>query len=69
MKGPLPWALYGSFKIFKISASDFGTMTMHRGFCACVYEFLTTVTEGVVHGAHKVVIRLSFGVIRQHKGS
>ena len=28
-----------------------------------VYEFLTTGTEGVVHGVHKVVIRSSFGVI------
>ena len=28
------------------------------------YEFLTTVTKGVVHDVQKVMIRLSFGVIR-----
>ena len=35
----------------------------------CAYEFPTTVTEGVVHGIHKVVIWPSFGLIRQHKAS
>ena len=40
---------------------------MHRQFHACVYEFLTTVTEGVVHGGYKIVIRLSFGVTGRHK--
>ena len=34
-----------------------------------MYEFLTMVTEGVVHSVHKVVIRSSFHVIRQHKVS
>ena len=43
--------------------SDFGTMNMHRLFHACVYEFLTMVTEGVVHGVQ------SFGVTQRHKVS
>ena len=30
-------------------------------------EFLTTVTEGVVHGVPKVLIQSSFDIIRQHK--
>ena len=55
--------------MFEISASEFGTMSMHRQFCACAYECLTTVTEGVVHGVHKIVVRSSFGVIRQYKES
>ena len=40
---------------------------MRRRFCAYAYGFLTTVTEGVVHGVHKVAIRLSFGVLQRHK--
>ena len=60
---PLPWASYGNFKMFKISTSEFGTMRMCRQFCACAYTFLSTVTKGVVHGIHKVVIQPSFGVI------
>ena len=32
-------------------------------------EFLATVTEGVVHGVHKVVPRASFSVTWQHKVS
>ena len=40
-------------KMFKISASEFGT----------VEEFLATVTEGVIHGVYKVVIRSSFRLI------
>ena len=59
----LPCKSYGSFKLFKISASDFNTVGMRRRFYACTYKFLTMVTEGVVHGVHKVVIRSSFGVI------
>ena len=59
----------GSFEMYEIFTSDFGTVGMCRRFHACAYEFLTTVTEGVVHGVHKVVIRSSFGVIRQHKVS
>ena len=31
-------------------------------------EFLTTVTEGVVHGVYKVVTRSFFSVTRQYKG-
>ena len=56
--------LLKSFEIFKISASEFGTMSMRRQFRACTYEFLTTATKGVVHGVHKVVIQSSFGVTR-----
>ena len=43
--------------------SDFSTVSMCRRFCTCRYEFLTMVTEGVVHGVHKVVNQSSFGVI------
>ena len=64
MNRPLPCASYGSFEMFKISASDFGTMSMGRQKQACTDRILATVTEGVVHGVHKVLIRLSFGVIR-----
>ena len=34
-----------------------------------MYELLTKVTKGVVNNVHKVVIRLSFGVIWQCKVS
>ena len=54
--------------MLKISASEFGTVSICRQFCVCAYEFVTMVTEGVVHGVHKVVIR-SFDVIRRHKAS
>ena len=60
---------YGSFKKFKISASEFGTMGMHRQFHTCACEFLTIVTKGVVRGVYKVVIRSSFSVTRLHKVS
>ena len=43
--------------MFKISATDFGTVVICRLFRACAYEFLTTVTEGVVQGVHQVVIQ------------
>ena len=64
---PLPCESCRTCELFTISASDFGTVSMRRRFCACMYKFLTTVTEGVVHGVYKVVIQLSFGAIRQHK--
>ena len=35
----------------------------------CMYKFLTTVTKGIVDSIHKVVNRLSFGVIQGHKVS
>ena len=57
---PIPCEFY---KSFKLSASDFGTVSKRRQFRTCAYKFLTTVTEGVVHGVHKVVIWLSFGAI------
>ena len=44
-------------------------MGMLCRFRACAYEFLTSVTKGVVHGVHKVVIWSSFGVIGKQKVS
>ena len=64
-KRPLPCESYQSFRLFQISASDFGM----RRFCVCTYKFLTVVTEVVVHGAHKAVVWSSFGVTCQHKVS
>ena len=55
---PLPCVSEASLEEFQISSSNFGTMSMHRRFRA--YEFLTTVTEGVDHGVHTVLIWLSF---------
>ena len=37
---PLPCVPYLSFKMFKISAYGFGTVSMRRGFRASGYEFL-----------------------------
>ena len=60
---PLPCTSYGNFKMFKISTSEFGTISMHRWFRACKDEFLAMVIEGVVQGI--VYFRLlSFGVIQ-----
>ena len=50
MNRPLPCASHGSFEMFKISASEFGTVSMRSRIRACVDDFLATVTEGVVHG-------------------
>ena len=61
---PLPCESYGSFKLFKISASEFSTVGMCMRFHACAYEFSTTVTEGVVHSVHKVVMLSSFDLIQ-----
>ena len=61
---PLPCESYQSFKIFEISTPDFGTVSMHRRFCTCTYEFLTRVTEGMVHNISKVVIWSSLGVMQ-----
>ena len=69
MNCPLPCTSYGSFKLFRISVSDFGTEVMCGQFCACAYELFTMETKGVVHSVHKVVIRPSFDVIRLHKVS
>ena len=69
MKHSLPCKSYRSLKQLKVSASDFGTMSMYGQFRASVYEFMIMVTKGVVHGVHKVVIQSSFGVIYQHKVS
>ena len=67
VKGTLPCVSYRSFKMFKNFVCEFSTVAMWRQFYS--YKFLTSVTEGVVHGVHKVVIRLSFGEIRSHKVS
>ena len=64
---PFLCASYRSLKIFEVSTSDFGTVSMCIRFRAYVYKFLSMVTEGVVHGVHKVVIWSSFGVIWRHK--
>ena len=64
---PLPCESYQSFKIFEFSTSDFGTVSMRRQLCTSACEFLSTVTEGVVHGVHKVAIQSFFGVIWQNK--
>ena len=66
---PLPCTSYGSFKLFKISTSDFRTVGMHRQKRACTDEFLAMVTEGVVHSVYKVVTWWSFGVIWQEKAN
>ena len=64
MAAILKFCFQVSLKMFKISASEVGTMAMWKWVCAFAYKFLTMVTEGVVHGVHKVVIQSSFGVIR-----
>ena len=60
VKCPLPCGFYGSFKMFKISTSEFGTVGMHRQMQACTDEFLATVTKGVVNGLCKVVNSVIF---------
>ena len=49
VKRSLPCASYISFKMFKIYASEFGTIDMRRQVRACANEFLAIVTESVVH--------------------
>ena len=56
VKRALPCTSYGSFKMLKISASAFGTVSMRKQY------FFATVTEGVVQSVHKVVTRSSFSV-------
>ena len=46
-KRPIPYACYGSFKMLKVSDSEFDTVGAD--------EFVDTVTEGVVHGVYQVV--------------
>ena len=53
--------------MFKISTSEFGTVFMRRQMEACTDEFLTRVTEGVIHNVYKMVTWLSFGVTQRHK--
>ena len=40
--------------MFKIYASEFGSVGMHKRMRACADEFLATITEGVVHSVYKV---------------
>ena len=48
--------------MFTLPTFEFSSVGMR--FHAYIYEFLTTVTEGVVHVVYKVVIWSYFGVIR-----
>ena len=59
---PLPCDFYISFKLFKISGSGFSTVSMHRRFRT--YEIPTTVTKGVIHCIHRIVIWSYYGEIR-----
>ena len=68
-KRPSPCMSYQSFKMFKISSSEVGTVGMRRQTRASTNEFLVTVTEGVVGGVYNIGTRLSFGVTRRHKAS
>ena len=52
--------------MFKISASELGTVNMCRRIRACVNKFPATVTEGV-HGVCKIGTRASFSVTWRHK--
>ena len=63
VKRLLPCMFCECFKMSKLSTSEFGNMGMHRLMHA-QDEFLTMVTEGVVHGVHKVVAWTYRGVIR-----
>ena len=58
-KHQLPCTFCGSFKIFKISASGYGTVSMCRQMQTCTDEFLA-----VVHGVNKVVTWSSFCVTK-----
>ena len=68
VKCPLPIS-HISFKMFKFSTSEFCTVDMCRRIQACADELLASVTEGVVHGVHKVMTRSPFGVTQGHKAS
>ena len=55
--------------MFKIYASELGTVGMLGQFHLCAYEFPTTLTKGVVHSLQQVVIRLTLSVIRRYKAN
>ena len=61
-KHPLPCVSYGSFKMIKISTSEFCTVGMRRRVRTCTDDFLAMVTEDVVHCVYKVMTRSSFSV-------
>ena len=69
VKRPLSSTSCGNFRMFKISHSEFGTMGMHRWMGAYTDEFLTIVTEAVVHSVYKVVTWQSSSVTWPHKVS
>ena len=45
--------LCGYFKMFHISASEFGIVSMRTQFRTCTYKYVTTVIKSVVHSVHK----------------
>ena len=62
-KCPLPCESHRSFKMFKISSSDFVLRACtDNSKHARRMNFL--LGKGVVHGLHEVVTRSSFGVIQ-----
>ena len=61
-KRPLPCVLYGSFKMFIISAPDFLIVSMRKCLQASTDEFLAAVSEVVIHSVYKVVSQPSFSV-------
>ena len=62
IKRPLPYASYGSFNFFKISTSEFDTVSMRSHIQTCVDEFLAMVTDGVTQSKNKDVARSPSGV-------
>ena len=49
--------------MFKISASEFGTMGMHRRMRGMPGYIFARVPEGAVPGVYKVMTQSSFGVL------
>ena len=60
MNRPLPCTFYGGFRQFKISASDFGTVSMRK-------QFLSMVIEGVVNGRQLKISASDFGNVSMHR--
>ena len=55
----IPCACYGSFKMFEVPVSEFGTMSMRRWF------LFHAVSESVDHGVYKVITQSRHMFIRQ----
>ena len=53
--------------MFEISASESGTVSMHKRMRVCANEFLARVSEGVIHRVYTVVIQSGFGGTHRHK--